>query len=97
MKHKLTRLIYSEEYVAINGINQYLFQCGTKYENKVILFLHGGTGSAESLFAHAFQEKWEEIYTVVHWDQRGAGKTHSKNPNKFPTVDLLIEDLFEII
>lgn len=43
-----------------------------------MLFLHGGTGSAESLFTHAFQEKWEEIYTVVHWDQRGAGNTLTK-------------------
>lgn len=62
-----------------------------------MLFLHGGPGSAESLFAHFFQEKWEDIFTVVHWDQRGAGKTLTKNPDKFPIIDLLLKDLFEII
>lgn len=97
MGNKSKRPIYIEEYVSINGINQYLFHSGTKYENPVMLFLHGGPGSAESLFAHAFQEKWEDIFTVVHWDQRGAGKTLTKNPDKYPTIDLMIKDLFEVI
>jgi pimeloyl-ACP methyl ester carboxylesterase len=97
MKNKLKRLIYTEEYVSINGINQYLFHSGTKCDNPVMLFLHGGPGSAESLFAHVFQEKWEEIFTVVHWDQRGSGKTLTKNPDKYPTIDLMLTDLFEII
>jgi pimeloyl-ACP methyl ester carboxylesterase len=97
IKNKLKRLIYFEEYVPINGIEQYLFHSGTKHENPVMLFLHGGPGSAESLFAHAFQEKWEDIFTVVHWDQRGAGKTLYKNQDKYPTIDLLLKDLFEIV
>ncbi len=97
MNNKLNRLIYTEEYVQINGINQYLYHSGTKYENPVMLYLHGGPGSAESLFAHAFQEKWEDIYTIVHWDQRGAGKTLNRNPDKLPTIELLLKDLFEVI
>lgn len=97
MKNKLKRQIYLEEYVPINGINQYLFHCGTNPENPVMLFLHGGPGSAESIFAHMFQEKWEEIFTVVHWDQRGAGKTLTKNPDKYPTIDSMLEDVYEII
>lgn len=97
MKNKSKRLIYIEEYVSINGINQYLFHSGTKYDNPVMLFLHGGPGSAESLFAHVFQEKWEDIFTVVHWDQRGSGKTLTKNPDEYPTIDLMLKDLFQII
>jgi proline-specific peptidase len=97
MKNKSNRLIYVEEYVSINGINQYLFHSGTSYDNPVMLFLHGGPGSAESLFAHVFQEKWEDIFTVVHWDQRGAGKTLTKNPDKYPTIELMIKDLHDII
>jgi pimeloyl-ACP methyl ester carboxylesterase len=62
-----------------------------------MLFLHGGPGSAESLLSHAFQEKWEDIFTVVHWDQRGAGKTLTKNPDKYPTIDLMMKDLLEVI
>jgi pimeloyl-ACP methyl ester carboxylesterase len=36
-------------------------------------------------------------YTVVYWDQRGAGKTLTKNPYKLPTIDLMLQDLFEVI
>jgi pimeloyl-ACP methyl ester carboxylesterase len=97
MKNKSKRLIYLDEYVAINGIDQFLFHLGTSYDNPVMLFLHGGPGSAESLFTGVFQEKWEEKYTVVHWDQRGAGKTLTKNPDKLPTIDLMLQDLFEVI
>ena len=97
MKRKTKRLINIEEYVSINGINQYLYHSGTKYDNPVMLFLHGGPGSVESLFAHVFQEKWEDVFTVVHWDQRGAGKTLTKNPDKYPTIELMLKDLFEII
>ncbi|HEX9068683.1 MAG TPA: alpha/beta hydrolase [Ktedonobacterales bacterium] len=97
MKTTPTKLIELEEYVPINGIRQYLFHSGTSYENPVMLFLHGGPGSPASLFAHVFQDRWEDLFTVVHWDQRGAGKTLTKNPHSYPTVDLLIEDLLEII
>lgn len=97
MKNKSKKLINIEEYVSINGIEQYLLHSGVNYDNPVMLFLHGGPGSVESLFAHAFQEKWEDIFTVVHYDQRGAGKTLTKNPDKYPTIDLMIQDLFEII
>lgn len=97
MKNKSKKLINIEEYVSINGIDQYLLHSGTNYDNQVMLFLHGGPGSAESLFAYAFQQKWEDIFTVVHYDQRGAGKTLTKNPDRYPTIDCMIQDLFEII
>lgn len=97
MKNKSKKLINIEEYVLINGINQYLFHSGTNYDNPVMLFLHGGPGLAESLFAYVIQEKWEGIFTVVHWDQRGTGKTLNKNPEKYPTIDLMLKDLFEVI
>lgn len=44
-----------------------------------------------------FKKKWEDIFTVVYWDQRGAGKTLTSNPDKYPTIDLLLKDLFEIV
>ena len=97
MQKKPNKPIYIDEYVLINGISQFLLHTGTKPENPVLLFLHGGPGSAGSLFAHAMQEKWEDIFTVVHWDQRGAGKTLTKNPKSLPTMDLMLEDLFEVI
>jgi len=97
MKNKSNKIICFEEYVTINGISQYLFHSGKKADNPVMLFLHGGPGGAFSIVGHLFQEKWEDIFTIVHWDQRGAGKTLTKNPDKLPTIDLLHDDLRDII
>jgi proline-specific peptidase len=97
VKKKLNKLIYVEEYVYINGIKQFLFHNGTSYDNPVMLYLHGGPGSAESLFTEGFQRQWEDLYTVIHWDQRGAGKTLTMNPHKYPTIDLLVKDLYDIV
>ena len=96
MKNKNNRPIYFEEYKKINGIEQYLFHAGTSYENPVILFLHA-FASAESLMTNIFQKDWEEIFTVVHLDQRGAGKTFTKNPTAAPTMELQLEDIHETI
>ena len=96
-KKKPNKAIWVEEYVLINGIQQYLFHAGTSADNPVLLFLHGGPGSPASLFAHAFQDQWEDLFTVVHWDQRGAGKTLTKNPRSYPTVALLLQDVREIL
>lgn len=89
----------TEEYVNINGIKQYLLHLEAQKEKPILLFLHGGPGSAESIFAHLMQENWEKEYTVVHWDQRGAGKTLTKNPSKdvLPSVEILLDDLFELV
>lgn len=97
LKKKSKKAMGVEEYVLINGIHQYLFHSGTTDENPVLLFLHGGPGSAASLFAHAFQDKWEELFTVIHWDQRGTGKTLTKNPENYPTLDVLLQDVLEIV
>lgn len=89
----------TEEYVDINGIEQYLLHLESKKECPVLLFLHGGPGSAESIFAHLMQDNWENLHTVVHWDQRGAGKTLTKNPSKdcIPTVKILLDDLCLVV
>lgn len=97
LKKKSKKVMGVEEYVLINGIHHYLLHSGTNDENPVLLFLHGGPGSAASLFAHAFQDKWEELFTVIHWDQRGTGKTLTTNPESYPTVDLLLQDILEIV
>lgn len=96
MKNKDNRLIYFEEYKKINGIYQYLFHAGTSYENPVLLYLHG-FGTAESTQTNIFQKKWEEIFTVVHLDQRGAGKTFIKNQAEEPTLELQLQDVHETV
>ena len=96
MKNKFKRLIYFDEYKRINGIDQYLLHSGTSYDNPVMLFLHC-SGLPESMLAYTFQKKWEDIFTVVHLDQRGIGKTFTKNPNAIPTAQLILEDIHEVV
>ncbi|RUT48215.1 alpha/beta hydrolase [Paenibacillus anaericanus] len=90
---------YVSEYIEINGIEQYLLHYSVDPELPVLLFLHGGPGMAESTFAYAFQEDLSSLYSVVHWDQRGAGKTLSrvKGDTDYPTVDELLADLHKIV
>lgn len=57
MKNKNNRPICTSGYVRINGIDQFLFHLGTSFDNPVMLFLHGGPGSAESLFTGLFQDR----------------------------------------
>lgn len=91
--------IYTE-YVEINGLNQFMLHQVCEDPNKpVLLFLHGGPGKAESIWSYYYQENWNRLFSVVHWDQRGAGKTLKANPQKtyYPTADLILMDLHEVV
>lgn len=59
----------------IGGIDQWLNVRGQSRDNPVILFVHGGPASTAMPTLWQFQRPIEEYFTVVHWDQRGAGKT----------------------
>jgi pimeloyl-ACP methyl ester carboxylesterase len=74
--------------VPIGGIAQWISVRGTDRRNPVLLFLHGGPGYVAMPTSWYFQRGWEEYFTVVQWDQRGAGKTYAANdPNKIaPTM-----------
>lgn len=65
-------------YTRIGGIDQWLQFNESQQGNPVLLFLHGGPGGTTVPIAAAF-ESWEEHFTVVHWDQRGANRTFRKN------------------
>ena len=70
---------FREEYVRINGIAEYLLHYPAGPDAPVILQIHGGPGAPESVFAYLV-ESFERRYTIVYYDQRGAGKTLKKNP-----------------
>ena len=71
--------IDSLERVPIGGIDQWIEIRGQSVRNPILLFIHGGPGSAFMPMARTFQDPWEKYFTVVQWDQRGAGKTYSSN------------------
>jgi pimeloyl-ACP methyl ester carboxylesterase len=87
--------------VRIGGIDQWISVRGKDRSNPVILLVHGGPGSAELAIGWTFQRGWEDYFTVVQWDQRGAGKTWSLNDPEtvIPTltVDRMSQDVIEMM
>lgn len=71
--------IDSLEAVRIGGIDQWIEVRGQDVNNPILLFIHGGPGIAFIPLAASFQGVWEKYFTVVQWDQRGAGKTYTSN------------------
>jgi pimeloyl-ACP methyl ester carboxylesterase len=71
--------INSLEPVRIGGIDQWIEVRGQDVNNPILLLIHGGPGVAFIPLAGAFQSPWEKYFTVVQWDQRGAGKTYASN------------------
>jgi len=63
----------------INGTDQWLTIRGRDLRNPVLLLLHGGPASPDMPLAWTFESPWEDYFTVVEWDQRGAGKTYASN------------------
>lgn len=92
--------VFEEEYRLIGGIEQYLLHYPAAANAPVALFLHGGPGTPESLLGHLFRQWWGDMFTVVHWDQRGCGKTLTRNPqfHTYPiSFDVLQSDIGEIV
>ncbi len=68
-------------YVDVNGTKQWINIYGEDINNPVLLYLHGGPGSATSSIDYAFTRKWADVYTVVTWDQRNCGKSYDPAQN----------------
>ena len=72
-----------EQYAAkIGGIEQWVNVRGQDRANPLLLFVHGGPASPVIPTLWQFQRPLEEYFTVVNYDQRGAGKTLLLNPRE---------------
>ena len=91
-----TAVPYREEYVRINGISEYLLHYPVEPEAPVFLHIHGGPGAPASPFAYLV-EAFPRNYSIVYYDQRGAGKTLRRNPFARLSMELLKQDLLETV
>ena len=91
--------VHEAEFVKIGGIEQWITITGEDSANPVLLFLHGGPGAAETPSAEMEFSGWDKDFTVVQWDQRGAGRTFGKTgPAIEPTmtIDRMTQDGIEV-
>jgi pimeloyl-ACP methyl ester carboxylesterase len=75
-------------YVPLGGIDQWITIRSRNPKAPVLLWIHGGPTDIQSPMVSVY-EPWTEGFTLVQWDQRGAGKTFRKNPG--PASDVSLE------
>lgn len=84
----------------IGGVDQWLSVRGQDRDNPMILFVHGGPASPITPTMWQFQRPIEEYFTVVNWDQRGAGKSYAEaDPEQVaPTIRIerYVDDAIEV-
>ena len=75
-------LIDTSEFVSVRGDRQNIRIRAAKEGLPVLLFLHGGPGVCDRHFVLKNQSRLAQEYTMVCWDQRGSGKSYTKNIEK---------------
>ena len=95
-----SRAIDEELFVRIGGIDQWITVKGQDRHNPVVLFLHGGPGDPISPYADSiYGQAWKQRFTLVQWDQRGAGRTYGKSgPSIASTLNVnrMVKDGVEV-
>ena len=99
-----TSRIYSEngiaslEEITLGEEKQWVLIRSHDISKPVLIFLHGGPGSACIFYATYAMGGLEQDFVVVTWDQRGSGKSYHEgiDPNSL-TFDQLYSDTHELI
>ncbi|UNC92089.1 alpha/beta fold hydrolase [Candidatus Contubernalis alkaliaceticus] len=85
------------EPVVLGEVEQWISIRGTNTQNPVLLFLHGGPGGSALPNLRHFHRELEEHFTLVNWDQRGAGKSYSvRIPEDSFTIDQFVSDTHQL-
>jgi pimeloyl-ACP methyl ester carboxylesterase len=82
------RPVASLEAIRLGGVEQTVLLRGHADTLPVLLWLHGGPGATQMPVARHFNGALEEEFIVVHWDQRGAGKS---NPRDFDATTMTFQ------
>ncbi|HEU4642709.1 MAG TPA: alpha/beta hydrolase [Gemmatimonadaceae bacterium] len=86
------------DYLRLGGVDQWVMIRGESLSNPPLILLHGGPGLTETFLFRHFNAPLEKSFTVVYWDQRGAGKSFDREiPGSSMTVERFIADLDELV
>ena len=86
--------ISESSFIPLGGIPQWVEVRGADVANPILITLHGGPGMPETALLRHFNGALEDVFTVVYWEQRGAGKSFAKSiPPESMTIDRFVRDL----
>jgi pimeloyl-ACP methyl ester carboxylesterase len=85
-------------YLRLGGVDQWVMIRGESVANPPLICLHGGPGMSETGLLRRFNAPLEKFFTLVFWDQRGAGKSFdARLPRSSMTAEQFICDLDELV
>lgn len=86
------------QYIEVNGSQQAVMASGSDIENPLLLFLHGGPGFSQIPFAPKYQKRLQAEFTVINWDQRGAGLSYDKKTSpETMCFDQFLDDAVQVV
>ncbi len=68
--------------IKLGGSEQWILIRSENIDNPIILFVHGGPGTSQLTLIRKNTQELEKYFTVVNWDQRGAGKSYNAIKDK---------------
>ena len=80
----------------LNGVPQFISIRAEKENSPLLLYLHGGPGDAALPLVMKYNKMLEQQFTVVVWEQRGAGKSYYKFDNTI-TIDMFLNDIHTLV
>jgi L-proline amide hydrolase len=88
----MAKQIDEKHALKINGSEQWIFVRGNS-DKPILLFVHGGPGFPFTPIARAFEQPFRNDFLIVHWDQRGVGKSFKTTDfSKGFTIDQFVQD-----
>lgn len=92
------RSVAEAGYVRLGGLDQWVLIRGEDVDNPLLVVLHGGPGFSDTAFLRFHTPELERTFTVVYWDQRGAGRSYRAGiARSSMTVAQLVADLDELV
>jgi pimeloyl-ACP methyl ester carboxylesterase len=85
-------------FINVGGIRQFVDIRGEHRSNPVLLIVTGGPGGS-MVPVETLYRSWEKDFTIVEWDQRGAGKTYSESGPEHQgrmTIDQYTQDGLQV-
>ena len=67
-------------YLELGGELQYIEIKASSAKNPILLFIHGGPAWPQTPQLRYYNSELADKYTLVMWEQRGAGNSYKKNP-----------------